>query len=377
MRANAARRRRTTAAASPSSTSGDARRGPRWAWNKFHEVLPEDARAPSSLLPHGLIVDPVGAALRFRNPVRFPDPRPALLHLLLRDLAGSRWCMILGAGSSAGAVPFSQRELTERAIRFAKEPKSFTPQSLNEAYSRTPALKYVDKLLQDVPLGAVDRWVLNLTSHAAASFWIQETFTRPAEVPSELVEIFDVLGDGGSIVTYNYDRIAELQKRFPAHAVHGQVAEWMLDPDFRADAREFAYGVGWAPRLDVVLPGPESEDVRQRKEFQEARACWEEARSLVLVGYDFGGGDDHISWHEFTRSVRQSAPVHIVNPNASRVVERISDGLRRFNVNGHPFGWSGWAKAVLAFLRSNRHGHVAFAIGHEREIVQLYDRAAR
>ena len=320
--------------------------------------------------------------MRGPSEVTVAEHRARNLRHLLLAFASPGCCIVLGAGASHGVVPITGRAIAALALKMLRAQRSIPVLSRHEKrMAQTSEVMCLVQVLHQVPTSAWDRVLMDVMSPGHASLVLNRVFTPQAEVPVALIEIYDVLEPrAGAIVTFNYDRIAERQRRFRVIAPHGQVSPLVTDPRFLDATLELARTFRM-PRIpnDWHLLFPETEATRRRPAYQEAIHAWRNANSVVLIGYGFGSGADAMSFDDFGRCIQVTTRVHVIcpPPDNADLTKQVSYGLRgRLRGGGayaQPFKWHPLAEAILRVVRGERKQHVSVAVGREREIVRLHD----
>lgn len=323
-----------------------------------------------------------GAWFPGENPVTVAEHRARNLRQLLLAFASPGCCIVLGAGASHGVVPFSSTAIAALALKMLRAQRSIPVLSPYEKQmAQTVEVMCLVQVLHKVPTSAWDRVLIDVMSPGHASLILNSVFTPPKEVPSALIEIFEVLEPHeGVIVTFNYDRIAERQRRFPVVAPHGRISSLLTDPRFFETTMELSRTFRM-PRIpnDWHLLFPEMEATRRRPEYQLAVHAWRSAKSVVLIGYGFGSGADAMSFDDFGHSIQGGAPVHVICPASDNadLAKQVGYGLRGRPRGGHvyaqPFKWRPLAEAILRVVRGQHREHISAAIGREPEIARLHD----
>jgi hypothetical protein len=164
-----------------------------------------------------------GATGRINN-VTLDDPRRKDLRELFIDLSRPGLCIVLGAGSSHGVIPITPRQIAElaRELIDARDNRSDLPGTYLDQIEN-PQVMFLVNMLRQVDRGAWDRVLAEFLSPGKATFILNEIFAPRGKVPSALLRIYKVLeNERGVIVSYNYDRITDGQKRFRVITPHGQ-----------------------------------------------------------------------------------------------------------------------------------------------------------
>jgi hypothetical protein len=340
----------------------------------------------------------------YNSVVRGWDPRVLPLRQLLVAASDPRACFILGAGASAGLVPF--RPSASSAEIFLGEQGAFGvdvvdgPErryfihclfgfeidyaSSTDTYyrnlklwlmaSRTPSYDVMWKA-HYLPLGAVGTW------------FHQQLAPPPSATPPDAYRVFQHLPHSASIVTANYDRQTSCCPQRVV-AIHGQLLPGMglVDP------RDFVRGIDWTlTPSDMIFPGEtETTTLVEQAAFHDAIDIIGDAGSVIMVGYQFGGGADQETWEAFTEHMPRDAGVHVVNPEGTRdLTAQIHYGLHGRShtassktappdqrIYGHPLSWRDLAGAMLELLRQQGTSDIKRLIGFERELLAEHDRRA-
>jgi hypothetical protein len=292
--------------------------------------------------------------------------------------------LVLGAGASHGVIPITRRDITAlaRELLEAGGDLSRVPPRYRHQVDDNPDALFLVELLRDAPRDAWDRMLAETISPSQASYILHETFTPRHPVPRALTRIFEVIEPtDGTIVSFNYDRVTDaVRSRFRVIAPHGERSSLLSDPSTRDAVRKMAIELHIPPRSDWWLPVPETVEIQQRPAYQQMVAAWRLARSIIFIGYGFGGGDDALSFEDFGRESSKTARTHVLCPNPDNrdLCKQVGYALRgrgpRFRVFGHPYRWRSFAEAVLEYLTSRNSQHISAAIGAELEITFRHDR---
>jgi hypothetical protein len=315
------------------------------------------------------------------GPVTLAQPqRAGNLRELLLDLSRPGLCLVLGAGASAGVVPMTRRamaELVREVLDAGRDVSRLAPRLIRQVTDH-PEVIFVAELMQNAPRDALDR-VISDISPFQATLALSEAF-RPRAVPQQLVRIYEVIENAnGVIISYNYDRITERQKRFRVIHPHGQRPVLASRDDDREALVRIAHQVHSPIRTDWWLPVPETAEVQLRSEYQEMLLAWRGASSVAFVGYGFGGGADGVSYEDFGRNVGNTARVHVLcpRPDNADLCRQVGYVLRdrgpRFRVFGQDFRWHSLAEAVLTVLTETGGTHVRQLLGREVEVIARHD----
>lgn len=311
--------------------------------------------------------------------VLLKDFRRNPLRELLLDLSKPGLCLVLGAGASYGQVPMTPQQMADVARECIEaEGKYSSMPGRYLDYLEHPEVRFVTDLLRRADRGAWDRILSQFLSPGQANFVLHDMFTPRGEIPPVLYQIYGVFENArGVIVSYNYDRITDHQKHFRVIAPHGQRSNLLSTPRTRDTAKELAFTFGVPVSTDWWLPVTENEQVRIRHEYQEALKVWRSARTIVFIGYGFGGGADLFSFEDFGANAAPSARIHVLNPDpdlSSQVGYALKGRGPGFRVWRQPFRWRPFAEAVLAVLNSVRAKHIRHAVGREPEIGLAHDK---
>jgi hypothetical protein len=343
------------------------------------------------------------------GPVHLADARIADARELLKDLGTPGVCLVLGAGASHGLVPLSRKDIAAVAWEVIRRQGNFNtiPIRHRQQLEEYPELASLVDLLKEFPPDAWERFLVDVPdllplarpigirsnsfagfltaapealSPAQASVVWNEVFTPRNDVPRALIDIYAVLEcRGGHIVCYNYDRIVEGQRRFPVISPHGRRPSLLANPRSREAVRRLAWEAHVPIPTDWHLLFPEDDRVYARSEYQKAVAIWRAARSVVFVGYSFGGGADGLSFREFAENLNPGARVHVLcpPPDNKDLCKQIGWALRGrprgFRVFGQPFRWRAFAEAVLQLLRKTGRTRIDELLALEPELLREHD----
>lgn len=312
--------------------------------------------------------------------VLHPEHRVWNLRQLLISLSQPNLCLVIGSGASYGVMPMTHqiRPKLEKAQNELRELLQVEDKTSGRYVAGVQGFeaKYGLGFLgfdQAREVSEVSERMRRIVFDLAFS----AVFTASDTVPKVLLDIYSTFENrGGSIISYNYDRITEAQNRFRVFTPHGQrlslLEQRRLLSEAQAGLRESGI------RLDLVMPGPETEDVRRRPDYDQMLPFIRRAKSIVFVGYGFGSGDDDFSLKDFGSHASKDAKMHVLSPHDTEdLCKTIGYSLRNrpagFKVYGQPFRWKSFAESLLGFLNSRSKANARDAIGHEAEIVLHHD----
>lgn len=341
--------------------------------------------------------------------VHLSESRIANVRELLTDLGRPGLCLILGAGASHGIVPMSRKEMAAVAWEVVRAQGNFNaiPVRQRQQLEAYPDLVVLIQLLKEFPPDAWGRFLQDVPdllplarsigtrsnslagfltaapdalSPAQASVVWDGVFTPQLQVPSALVDIYSALEHrGGNIVCYNYDGIVDGQKMFPVTYPHGVRPPLLADSRSREAIRRLAWETHIPVPTDWHLILPEDDQVQARREYQKAVTVWRLARTVVFVGYAFGGGADSRSFEDFAENLGAGARVHVLcpPPHTTDLCKQIGWALRGrpkgFRIWGQPFRWRAFAEAALHVLHATGGTRIQSLLGFESELLRQHD----
>jgi hypothetical protein len=362
-------------------------------------VIVKPGKLPSDQHRHGAVPTPLSRVV-----LKGRDPRALPLRQLLLAVSDPKACFILGAGASIGLVPL--RPSASAAATFLGEQGVFGVDVVDgperryfihcllgfEVDYRSSAETYYRNLnlwLRAPGHRAYDMmWKALYLPLGAVGIWLhQQLAPRPAAAAPDAYRVFQHVPSSASIVTTNYDGQTSCCRQRVV-AIHGQLSyeTGLVGP------RDFARETDWtlAPG-DMIFPGEcETTTLVKYAAFQEAVDIVGHAGSVIMVGYQFGGGADGETWEAFTKHVPRSVGVHVVNPDGTvDLTAQVRYGLQGRSdsaisktarldqkIYGHPLSWRDLTGAMLALLRQQRTSDIKQLIGRERQLLAEHDRRA-
>lgn len=280
------------------------------------------------------------------------------LRLLLGAMSQPGTFYVLGAGTSAGIVPFTAGTL------------SFVRRLYVElgTYSATapPVTPFSDRVLWS-PMaealrrgeGSQDDLILEALPTSTLEFLAQKCWSPDLRAPiPPQYSILRKVCRPSVFFSFNLDGLARqhLRNRHLVFEPHGTVdriwtehsefdrlLEWSLD--------------GPLPSLgSKILPGPEPAFITRTRVYEECRAYLRAARAVVILGYSFGsfrGRMDDAESFEFLMDTlaKNACPVFIVDPNPYPLANCIEERLRRPRIVPVMLRWDIFSSGLLTAMQ--------------------------
>lgn len=280
------------------------------------------------------------------------------LRRVLRAMSEPRGFWLLGAGASAGLVPFT----SQMAIRAYEEYVNIGSYSVCSAppdpdphlrVRLTPPTHYWDPTcdLQQFYRDLFQR----VCTYEALQFLTQEQLcVEPATTPPSY-KAFTLLDSSATLFTPNLDGLTRTHcSHLQVFEPHGTInSQWFAHKD-RALIRRCAISDGIAlPDFNrPLLPGPEPHSITRRSEYVESRQIIATCSVIFIVGYSFGlyngKRDDSESFEFFVDAINKSNKrVFVFDLCPRELVESLRDRLKSRDVYPVEVSWPSFAGALL------------------------------
>ena len=237
---------------------------------------------------------------------------------------------VLGAGTSAGLVPFTSD--TRKYIREQYSQIGIYPIDSNGMHlpfhergirpTKTSGYDIYDILLEHIPL-------------ETSTLLAQKAWARTLDgLPPPQYLIFQ-RGSPGVYFNFNVDGLAShyLRPRSIVYEPHGSVDRLLtMDLGF-SDRLEMSLDVALRPNRSLILPGPEPTSVTRLRSYKEAACYIRRGRDVIILGYSFGtfkGRMDDSESFEYLidHLARVRSRVFVVSPDPGPIATAIEDRLR-------------------------------------------------
>ncbi len=282
---------------------------------------------------------------------------------MLHDFRTRRGLYMLGAGASAGDVPFGHALMAAPALDYLRNAGSFpvvvpekaalTTRIVEAARTMPLALVYPGR---EIRTGTDDLIYLELIErlpdyHARHYMKHLLSASRFSGRRSDNYRVFKLFRRG-MIANYNHDGLADdICRSHQVIQMHGTISPRFGSPEmaeFIAEAREYDLR---APLDDLLMCAPESTwDMRLWRRLLEVGTFRPEV--ITVIGYSFGRGesgfDDAVSLNLFLRSFRNfPGCIYVIDPRPYELKHLLADGLQSRNVVGVPAYWNVLAHAMV------------------------------
>ncbi len=278
---------------------------------------------------------------------------------LLRLTASPGGFYILGAGASAGLVPFTaglragvRRDFAaiggypaERAPRTPLFERVVGSYRLREWHGAEMALQHIPPAALDL---AVQR---QLTRPISTSIPPQYAFLRDIPAPS-------------SFFSFNLDGLAGAYLSGRHHVIepHGAIDRELTESPHYWDFLEWATDLEPLRMRRKLLPGPEPSWVADTVPYVRSRERLRATSGVALIGYSFGrhdtGLDDAESFEYVVEHLAATfCPVFVVSPEPFELADRIQERLRFRRVMPVSLYWDLFAVAASAVSTRDGRPH--------------------
>jgi hypothetical protein len=274
---------------------------------------------------------------------------------------------VLGAGTSAGVVPFTgdilalvRQRYVDLGVYSTTNPQSsplldrLVLEPMYDAWAQGEGHPD-DILVEKVPLSTLEliaqkAWSPRLSSTAPPQYSLLQRVARPA--------VF---------FTFNLDGLAKayLRRRHTVLEPHGTVDRlWTEDPAFD-ELLEWSLDIRLPSISAKTLPGPEPTLITSTRPYREARRYLLTAPAVVIVGYSFGtfrGKMDDSESFEYLLDIldKRLCPIFVVDPHPDPLATVIEERLRCRCVIPVPLRWDDFSWALIDSARAGT-GPAAFA----------------
>jgi hypothetical protein len=281
---------------------------------------------------------------------------------------------VLGAGASAGLVPF-----TPGTFAFVRQ--RYLDIGMYSAMDapRSPLLDRVvlEPMVSEWKLGGcrwhpddllVERIPLSTLELLAQKAWSPRLHGK---APPQYSVLQKVAGPA-VFFTFNLDGLARWYLR-DEHFVfepHGTVDRlWTESLEFE-ELLERSLDVRLPSVAPKLLPGPELSQITSARPYVEARTYLRTAPAVVILGYSFGTFrgkmDDSESFEYLLDAVaKRQCPIFVVDPNADWLASSIEERLRCRRVVSVALRWDDFSSTVLAMM--GRHNSLS-ALSGDRQL---------
>ncbi len=262
---------------------------------------------------------------------------------------------VLGAGASAGLVPFTVDTLAfvrQRYVDIGMYSAMDPPLSpLLDRVVFEPMFSGWrrgeghpdDFLVQRIPLSTLEllsqlAWSPRLHRAAPPQYSLLQRVAGPA--------VF---------FTFNLDGLARfyLRHRHLVLEPHGTVCRLLTEnPEFK-ELLECSLDVSSPSIAPMLLPGPEPTQITSSRPYVKARTYLRTAPAVVIIGYSFGTFrgkmDDSESFEYLLDALaKRQCPVFVVDPNADSLASYIEERLRCRRVVPVELRWDDFSSTLLA-----------------------------
>jgi hypothetical protein len=264
---------------------------------------------------------------------------------------------VLGAGASAGLVPFTADTLALVRQRYADigvYSVGDSPPSpllhrvvLEPMVSNWKQRKWHadDFLVEKIPFSTLELlaqkvWTPRLHETAPPQYSLLQKVARPA--------VF---------FTFNLDGLAKwyLHRQHRVLEPHGTVDRlWTESPEFE-ELLEFSLDVRLPSAAAKLLPGPEPTQITSTRPYLEARTYLRATPAVVILGYSFGRFrgkmDDSESFEYLLDALaKRQCPVFVVDPDPDLLASAIEDRVRCRRVVPVALRWDDFSSALTTLM---------------------------
>lgn len=285
------------------------------------------------------------------------------LRILLLAMSQPGAFYILGAGASAGLVPFT-RQLRE-SVREAFWSIGMYPASCCQ---RTTLFDRVIGEPQVTSLWDRQELILQHIAPAVLDLLVQREFSYPLDsvIPPQY-RLLQQVAAPGAFFNFNLDGMgrAFLATRHRVFEPHGVIdREWTEASNF-PELLEIALDMQLPHLRPKVLPGPEPLTITGTDPYHRARRWLRQAPAVIILGYSFGkvvgspslkrcgtGLDDAESFEYVAEHLLATpCPVLVVSPDPSELTGLLEERLHSLRVVPVPLYWDRFAKAAMSVFR--------------------------
>lgn len=282
------------------------------------------------------------------------------LAFLVHALSSPRAAFILGAGASAPQVP-TFASLASRLAEYATRLSGFPASPIPNSGLRALMSPVIEQARNTSDLA---EWKAGAMTTATIAIVLEHLISSAHFRRLPQYEAFALFARDASITSFNWDGLA--RSRCPQRVVlhpHGTIRPRLLD-DARLDDLLFdtqmidSVGIREAILPGLVVPG--EEEGQALSQMREAVLhLWMNAPIIVVIGYSFGLASDidyDRVWLDTlveACSRNRPAPIHVIAPDADRLVARVSDLLdRRIDIFAWSYRWNVLADVLLKVAAS-------------------------
>jgi hypothetical protein len=269
------------------------------------------------------------------------------VELLLDAIAHPGVFYILGAGASAGLVPFG-RHLSKTVLN------SYLKIGSYPAGEAQPSILRARLFSDGSSVGLDQRLLLDLATDPCLTALLQKSLTPHDydHVPAQY-ELFRHVGRPSTIFNFNLDGLAtnHLAGHHRVIEPHGQIDSLWTTHDLFNEWLEL--GVDMRFLSEKHLWGPEPSSLTSTRHFTVAWPRLESAFAVVIIGYSFGFVDERMDDAESFEWVveglrRTAARVFVVDPSPERVAGAIAGRIHPRRIVNVKARWNELAESLLS-----------------------------
>lgn len=278
---------------------------------------------------------------------------------MLKCAFNNRSFYILGAGASAGIIPFTN-EQGEKIVNRHLENGVFSDTEIiidpiakrlmGNAYYSDDQLR--QELIKRIPSGAVK----------ATSYQLMAA--KNNILPPEQYNVFNIAKYKSVIFNFNVDGLAN--KFCNRHIVlnpHGVLNSEIMHGNEWDEIIETCLTYHLEPPIihDVLLPQKEPLGITNNNAYNIASKCYPYTEYVVIIGYSFGKNKNNLDdWESYLYFVElfksNQKPIVVISlDGADELVYMLSEDLLRKNIYAISAYWNYLASAMLESMRINIH----------------------
>ena len=298
------------------------------------------------------------------------------LEPLLSSLAKQKSFFLLGAGASAGLVPFTPEFSSQIKDRFLKHgsydvvslPRDEIGERIVGPLNNAP-YSIQDELLNSIPSAFITASILKQMVPASLGYCHNYEILNYGSTPKF---IFNMNTDGVAKKICKCHYVLEPHGSIPYDLIHSTKYNQHLE-DLLLYTKLRTYRI---PSL--LLPQPEPKNITVRKEYLITERLFPDISCFVVIGYSFGkfkdSLDDIETFDYFRYLLRKfPKPIVVIAPHPETTSSLIQDATHITDSYSIPVFWDCLSRAIICVIHENQLRRFIELKCHKKEIIYRYD----
>jgi hypothetical protein len=285
---------------------------------------------------------------------------------------------LLGAGASAGIVPFT-RDFRHTIEKDFLNHGGFSANTI----SRDQVGNRILGDFKTEPSSIKDEIMNRVPQEYIRAKTIQEMVPKKIEKHSHNYRIFNC-STTNPLILFNMNTDGVAKRICKGHCIlepHGFIPYQLVNSDFYNQHLSDLLFYPWLRTFiipELLLPQSEPKGITNRTEYLKAERWFQYATCFVIIGYSFGKYKDSIDdleTFEFFRYLlrKHPKPVIIIDPNPKWVAAIIQDSTLLREVITIPVLWNHLSSALMEIALRNHCSNILALKSLKKEVKYRYD----